>query len=231
MQKNSGRDDSADAGGRSQQALTSGDGYLQFTAQETNKLRFCGLARNPAVPDYAGIDFAIKLTDYGIAEVREGNVYKWEVAYAGGDVFRISIEGGVVKYYKNGTAFYSSARALSYPLIVEAAFIPLSGTIANAVIAATTGTLARSEDLAQGKHLLATRYVFLDPPQLRLTAAERTNRPFRGKACAANLAAVSCTLPVNTDSYWLASRLHIITVEQAYLGMWREATFSSPMLV
>ncbi|MFL6276755.1 MAG: hypothetical protein ACJ74G_16320, partial [Blastocatellia bacterium] len=145
LQKNGGRDDSADAGARSQQALASGDGYLQFTAQETNKLRFCGLARNPAVPDYAGIDFAIKLTDYGIAEVREGNVYKWETPYTSGDVFRISIEGGVVKYYKNGTAFYSSARAVSYPLIVEAAFIALSGTIANAVIAATTGTLARSE--------------------------------------------------------------------------------------
>src|SRR6185369_10899034 len=114
LQKTGGRDDSADAGARSQQSLASGDGYLEFTAPETNKLRFCGLARNPVGTDFAGIDYAIKLTDYGVAEVREANVYKWETPYKSGDLFRISIEGGAVKYYKNGAVFYTSARAVSY---------------------------------------------------------------------------------------------------------------------
>jgi Immunoglobulin I-set domain len=144
LQKTGGRDDTADAGARSQQSLTSGDGYLQFTAQEANKLRFCGLARNPAVPDFAGIDYAIKLTDFGIAEVREANLYKTETPYAAGDVFRISVEGGVVKYYKNGAAFYTSARAVSYPLVADTSFIAVGGTIASAVMAVTTGTLAIS---------------------------------------------------------------------------------------
>jgi hypothetical protein len=145
LQKSAGRDDTPDAGARSQQSLTSGDGYLQFTAQETNKLRFCGLARNPVVPDFQGIDYMIKLTDFAIAEVREANVYKWEVPYTTGDVFRIAVEGGVVKYYKNGTAFYTSARAVGYPLAASASFIALGGTITNAVMAATTGTLAMSD--------------------------------------------------------------------------------------
>jgi Purple acid Phosphatase, N-terminal domain len=145
LQKTAGRDDSADAGARSQQTLASGDGYLQFTAQETNKLRFCGLAGNPVVPDYAGIDYTIKLTDFGVAEVREANVYKWEVPYAAGDVFRIAVEGGVVKYYKNGVVFYTSGRAVSYPLVATASFIAMSGTITTAVMAATSGTPARQE--------------------------------------------------------------------------------------
>src|SRR5205085_5007464 len=160
LQKTGGRDDSADAGARSQQSLVSGDGYLQFTAQETNKLRFCGLALNPAGTDYAGIDYAIKLTDYSIAEVREANVYKWELPYSSGDVFRISVEGGVVKYYKNGTVFYTSTRAVSYPLVADTSFIALSGTIANAVMAATTGTLAISaapQPLVSGVALLAVQ--------------------------------------------------------------------------
>ena len=159
VQKTGGRNDTADAGARSQQSLVSGDGYLQFTAPETNKLRFCGLAHNPAVPDFVGIDYAIKLTDFGIAEVREANLYKTETPYASGDVFRISVEGGVVKYYKNGTAFYTSARAVSYPLIADTSFIAVGGTIASAVMAATTGALAISnvpQSESAGAWLMAT---------------------------------------------------------------------------
>src|SRR5262249_52918216 len=144
LQKTAGRDDSADAGARSQQSLVSGDGYLQFTAQETNKLRFCGLTGNPSGTDYAGIAFAIKLTDYAVAEVREAGTYKSETPYSSGDVFRISVESGAVKYYKNGAVFYTSAVPVSYPLTVDSSFVSLGGTIASAVIAATTGTLAMS---------------------------------------------------------------------------------------
>jgi hypothetical protein len=142
LQKNEGRDDSPDAGAVSQQRLTSGNGYLEFTAAETNKTRYCGLARNPSGTDYAAIDFAIKLFSPGIAEVRENNAYKAETSFRSGDVFRISVEGGVVKYYKNGSAFYTSARQPSYPLMADASIINLGGTVGGAKIAATTGTLA-----------------------------------------------------------------------------------------
>jgi hypothetical protein len=142
LQKNGGRDDSPDAGAVSQQKLTSGDGYLEFTAVETNKTRFCGLTRNPSGTEYAAIDFAIKLQGSGIADVRENNVYKGETTYRSGDVFRISVESGVVKYYKNGSVFYTSARPPTYPLVADASLINVSGTVGSAAIAATTGTLA-----------------------------------------------------------------------------------------
>jgi hypothetical protein len=142
LQKTSGRDDSPDAGAISQQRLTSGDGYLEFTAVETNKMRFCGLTRNASGTDYAAIDFAIKLAGNGVADVRENNAYKAETTYQSGDVFRISVESGVVKYYKNGAVFYTSAKPPSYPLVADASFINVNGTVGNAAIAATTGTLA-----------------------------------------------------------------------------------------
>lgn len=46
-----------------------------------------------------------KLTEFGVAEVRENNEYQIDTTYTGSDMFRVSIEGVVVKYYKNGVVF------------------------------------------------------------------------------------------------------------------------------
>jgi hypothetical protein len=103
LQKTAGHGDTADSGGRSEQAMTSGSGYLEFTAAAANKTLFCGLARNASGTDYQEIDYSIKLTDTGVAEVRESNAYRAETSYAAGDVFRIVVESGAVNYYKNGS--------------------------------------------------------------------------------------------------------------------------------
>jgi hypothetical protein len=155
LQKTGGFEDTPDAGARSQQVITSGDGYFEFTATETNRTRFCGLTRNVSGTDYAAIDFAIKVTGTGIAEVRENNVYQRETSYRAGDVFRVAVESGVVKYYKNGSLFYTSTRTPSYPLVGDAALINMSCTVTNAVIAATgAGAIAyysgRDSFIAQG---------------------------------------------------------------------------------
>jgi len=134
LQKNAGRDDSPDASARSEQSITGGDGFVEFTAVETNKTRYCGLARNSAGADFAGIDFAIKLTATGVAEVRENGAYAGEVKYQTGDLFRIAIEDEQVKYYKNGELFYTSLNAPAYPLVVKASLINLNSRINNAVI-------------------------------------------------------------------------------------------------
>jgi hypothetical protein len=79
LQKITGRDDSPDAGARSQQSISSGDGWVEFTAAETNKTRYCGLARSGAGTDFASINFAIKLTGSGAAEARENGVMSYSV--------------------------------------------------------------------------------------------------------------------------------------------------------
>ncbi len=149
LRKSSGRDDSPDAGAVSQQVLVSGDGYMEFTATETNKERYIGLSKGNDDTTPEDIDFGIKLTDIGIAAVRENNVYKWDLSYATGDVFRIAVEGGVVKYYKNGTRFYTSQKAPSYPLLVDTSFVALNGSVGNVVLVpASNGVVAESFDKA-----------------------------------------------------------------------------------
>jgi hypothetical protein len=126
--------EAAEAGAHSRQAIASGDGYLEFTAAESNKVLYCGLARDASGPGFTAIDFAIKLTANGVAEVREGNDYAGEINYRGGDVFRIAVEGGAVKYYKNGALFFTSLRSPAYPLYAAASLVTINGAISNAVI-------------------------------------------------------------------------------------------------
>jgi hypothetical protein len=155
LRKTSGLDDTPDAAGISQQQITSGDGYLEFTAGTTGKIRFCGLTHSPSGTDFYAIDFGIKLNESGVAEIRENNSYQGETTYTATDVFRISIQSGVVKYYKNGAVFYTSGKAPSYPLRADAVFIHLNGTVNNAVISAGSGgalasILTNSSDVYAG---------------------------------------------------------------------------------
>jgi polyvinyl alcohol dehydrogenase (cytochrome) len=143
LQKTAGRSDSADAGARSQQTVTSGDAYFEFTAGDSNKMLFCGLTHAAVGAGFLDIDFAIKLTETGVAEVRENNVYTGEIPYRTGDVFRVAVQAGVVRYYKNGGLFQSSLKSPVYPLFADASFLTVGGRIDNAVIGAiSAGTSA-----------------------------------------------------------------------------------------
>jgi outer membrane protein assembly factor BamB len=136
LQKTSGRTDSNDAGARSQQTVTSGDVSFEFTAGDPTKLLFCGLTHAAPGTAYADIDFAVKLTDFGVAEIRENNAYGGETTYRAGDVFRVAVQGNIVRYYKNGGLYYTSAKAPIYPLFANAVFITLGGRVDNASIGA-----------------------------------------------------------------------------------------------
>jgi outer membrane protein assembly factor BamB len=136
LQKTGGRDDTADAAARSQQTIAAGDAFYEFTPAQTNRLLFTGLTHAAIGTDFAEIDFAFKITDYNVAEVRENNVYKWEVRYNTGDIFRIADENGVVKYYHNGSLLYVSQKRPTYPLIADTVFVAMNGRINNATIGA-----------------------------------------------------------------------------------------------
>ena len=51
-----------------------------------------------------------------------------------GDVLRVAVVGGVVKYSKNGTVLYTSPKAPVYPLLVDTALYSTSATLNNAMI-------------------------------------------------------------------------------------------------
>lgn len=79
----------------------------------------------------ADIDFAIRM---GQAEVRENNVYRADTTFAAGDLFKVAVEGGVVKYSKNGVVFYTSTVAPTYPLLVDSSLLSAGATITNATM-------------------------------------------------------------------------------------------------
>jgi outer membrane protein assembly factor BamB len=144
LQKTGGRSDSSDAGARSQQTVSAGDVYFEFTAGDVNKILFCGLTHAASGTAFSEIDFAVKLTDSGVAEVRENNAYGGETSCRTGDVFRIAVQGNVVKYYKNGGLYYTSSKAPVYPLFAQADFLTIGGRVDNAVIGALAVTSSAS---------------------------------------------------------------------------------------
>jgi RHS repeat-associated protein len=126
--------DSWNAGARSTQSLASGDGYAEFTATETNKKRSVGLTHNASVTSYTNIDFGMILGSDGVITIQEGaGVFGAFGTYATGDIVRVSVEGGVVKYRKNGTLLRTSTVAPTYPLYAGAALYTNGSTVTNAL--------------------------------------------------------------------------------------------------
>jgi hypothetical protein len=135
LTKSSGCDGCADAGALSQQQITSGDGYLEFTASETGSLRTIGFRGGTPGADTSEIQHAIRLKPDRIAEVRELGIVRTITTYVRGDVFRIAIVAGGIRYYKNGRLLYISGLAPAYPLLVSASLQDHGATVTNAIVA------------------------------------------------------------------------------------------------
>ncbi len=137
-------------GASSTQSIASGDGYMEFTAAENNTHRICGLSNGDSNQDWTDIDFGIYVRMDGYASIVESGTYHSEIAvtYAAGDHFRVSVEGGVVKYNKNGTVFYTSTVAPTYPLLVDTSLYTYGSTISNVVISSAGGGGGGSQNVA-----------------------------------------------------------------------------------
>ena len=136
LQKSGGCDGCADAGAISQQQIASGDGYVMFTAVDATTNRSAGLSSGNTDTSAADIYFAIALASDGTAAVYEAGAWQANLgAYAAGDVFRVAVEVGVVKYYRNATLVYTSTTAPAYPLLVDTSLSSVNATINNVVMA------------------------------------------------------------------------------------------------
>ena len=123
------------AGAISTQQIASGDGYVEFTASETNTYRMIGLSNGNTDAFYQDIDFAIWTCASGELRVYEGGTLKGTFGtFATGDKLRVAVVGGVVKYSRNGTVFYTSTKTPAYPLLVDAALFTQGATLRSAVI-------------------------------------------------------------------------------------------------
>jgi hypothetical protein len=132
LQKTSGE---WDAGANSQQQITSAGGYVEFTPSMNHRMHV-GLSNDTsAAVDYTQLKYEFNLWGSEF-DIREGweNMRVWCGPYQAGDVFRIAVEGGVVKYYRNGTLIYTSGVAPSYPLVLDTALATMGSTVHSAVI-------------------------------------------------------------------------------------------------
>ena len=127
-----GCDGCSDASAVSEQLLT-GPALVAFTAPESGTLRFVGLGSGGVGTSAGDINFALRLQG-GVVEVRESGAYQTETGFSAGDQFEITSEGGVVRYWKNGGLFYTSASHVPPALRVHVAMFNASAAIANVTL-------------------------------------------------------------------------------------------------
>lgn len=137
LQKSAGCGGCPDAAAVSDNQV-SGTGSLEFVVADAGPLRLIGLGSGGVNTAAAGIQFAIRL-QAGVAEVRESGAYKAEIAFAAGDTFMIAVDGGSVRYSKNGAAFYTSASQAGYAVRAHAVLFDMHAVVAGISIRGGSG--------------------------------------------------------------------------------------------
>ncbi len=144
-------------------SIAAGNGYVQFTAGETNTYKLLGLNNDDQSASYTDIAYAVYLYA-GQAMVFEKGVYKYGLpgAYATSDQFRIAVESRegtapVVKYYRNyvdGSApFYTSAKTPVFPLFADASLYSTGATLPDVVLAGAVNQAVWSPSGSNGVSL------------------------------------------------------------------------------
>ena len=129
------------AGAVSTQALPSGDGAVEITANSTTGYRMFGLSQGSATNAYQEIDFALYLANGGNLVVIENGAIRGSAgSYVAGDKLRVIVQSGVVKYVRNGIVLYASTVAPSYPLLVDTAFYDTGAVLSSALLYGTWTT-------------------------------------------------------------------------------------------
>ncbi len=128
-------------GGAVSSQSISGDGSMDFRANETNTYRLAGLSKVNTDANWNTIDYAVYLRADGVVEVYESGFSRGTFgSYAVGDRFKVRRTGSVVTYEKstdNGatyTTFYTSTISSSGNLIADTSLYNTGSTVADANI-------------------------------------------------------------------------------------------------
>jgi len=147
------------AGASSTQSITSGDGYVEVTASETSTARIFGLSHTDANQNWTTIDFGMDLDVGGTIYVFESGANRGTFGtYTTGDKLQVAIVGGVVKYKKNGTVFYTSTVAPTYPLVVDSSLYSSGSTLSSVVLGSGSNGAAQVQWLVSD-HLGTPRMI------------------------------------------------------------------------
>ncbi|NEN24749.1 T9SS type A sorting domain-containing protein [Cryomorpha ignava] len=123
------------------------NGYAETVISQTNKTRIFGVSptnkeNKNKIDD---LEYAIVLRDWGGGEIRESGSYKASIGnYYIGDKFKIAIEDGILRYYKNTILLYESTAAPIIPQYVDLAFEQKNAEISDVKIVNSTSTKIRA---------------------------------------------------------------------------------------
>jgi hypothetical protein len=130
------------AGATSVQTL-SGNGYVEFSTDVATTGKACGLNSNHVGQSYTEIDYVITLGASGYIRIyEEGNPIPKPGTttdylfgrYAAGDVFRVEISNGMVKYYWNGQVLIEHAITPASQYVVDTSLLTPEAKITDALI-------------------------------------------------------------------------------------------------
>lgn len=126
------------AGAVSNETLA-GNGYVEFSTAEANTAKMAGLSNGNTDQGYQDIDFAFYLTNQGTVNIYEGGAYRGAYgSYVAGDLFRVEVNDGVVRYLRNGQVLAVSSQTPVSPLLVDTSVYSTSATLTGVVVADIT---------------------------------------------------------------------------------------------
>lgn len=135
------------AGARSVEQFASGDGFIQVTVPALVDATW-GFSIADSSQSFTDILFGFLVSSAGLLYKNEnGSVIGPIGSYSAGDVFKVSVESGVFKYYQNGTLLGSSLVTPSYPMFFDCSIFETNGIIDNIQLQNTLPYLATKVDL------------------------------------------------------------------------------------
>ena len=120
------------AGGLSVETIAA-NGLVEFTPASYHRL-YAGLGPAAAAPGSLDIAYSFSFWPDGGWDIRERNVYRTEGRFVAGDRFRIAVDNGTVKYFKNATLVYVSTAAPAAPLAFTVSLLTFGSAIDDAVL-------------------------------------------------------------------------------------------------
>lgn len=116
-----------------------GDGWAEFSTPSAPLVAACGLTADLGGTSYATIDYAFFFWSNGNAYIYENGTNvagAFKVGVTSADRFRVAVEGGVVRYYVNGTLVRTAPTPPSTPLYVDAGIDTIGASLSAAVYGA-----------------------------------------------------------------------------------------------
>ena len=122
-------------GGAASLNTVADNGYFEFIATETNRRRFVGLSSSNTGSNQSSINYSFYLENNTNLRIYENGANRGLFgSYTTGDTLRISVESGVVNYYRNGNLLRIAPANPTLPLLVDVSIRDVGGTVSNAII-------------------------------------------------------------------------------------------------